>query len=45
MELAEPQPIQLLKETETGGTIEPEHTLPPTSNKPYVAALKSMPAH
>lgn len=45
MELGEAQPIQLLlKETETGGTIEPEPTLPPSSDDPYAAALKSMPA-
>ena len=45
MKLGEAQPIQLLlKETKTGGTIEPEPTLPPTSDDPYVAALKSMSA-
>ena len=30
--------------TEAGGTIEPEHTLPPTSGDPYVDALQSLPA-
>ena len=43
MELGEAQPIQLmLKETETQ---EPEPTLPPSSDDPYVAALKNVPAH
>ena len=45
MELGEAQPVQLLlKETGTGVMLEPEPTLPPTSDDPYIAALKNMPA-
>ena len=46
MELGEAQPIQLmLKETEPQDTIEPEPTLPLSSDDPYVADLKNVPAH